>query len=134
MTDDSDRSRVNWTDSRLDDRFAAINDKLRMHEEALRTFADVGIRIAKLDGQLRSVAEDTHECRQGIASLRKSVQDTADALRTQQLAQSEAKFAERQELAKERTSDRRWLVGTLLTVVAIVLTAISVLAATGAFG
>jgi hypothetical protein len=122
-----------WTDERLDDRFRAIEAALQAHQKSLDLLADTGMRVVRLDGHVLAIAEDTKECREGVRELAAALKKTADALAAQELAQSKAKLEEREQLGKERKSDRRWLIGTVLTVLALVVATFSVLAATGVF-
>jgi chromosome segregation ATPase len=123
-----------WTDPRLDDRFAAIDRTLKEHDERIRTQAETSARIGAMDAQIASVLEDTRECRDGIDAVKTSLAATTAALEAGRLAQAEAKLVERAELERERKSDRRWLIGTVLTVTALLIAAMGVLQATGAFG
>ncbi len=120
-----------WTDTALDERFARIDQALSQHERAIALIADTSQRVAMLDSRLKSVADDAKECRDGVRGLTAQLQETADQLKAQELKQVQAKLDERAQLQRERVSDRRWLIGVVLTVLTLIVATISVLSATG---
>lgn len=113
MNPPDNQPRVKWTDDLLDLRFAGID------------------RV--LNSRIDHMAEDVTEVRDTVRGLSDELRRTADALRSQELKIVEAKMLEREELRKERVSDRRWLIGTIVAVFSLVVATMSVLMATGAF-
>jgi soluble cytochrome b562 len=116
-----------WTDERLDDRFAGIDAQLRRQEGAIQLMADTGMRVVAIDGRLQSAVEELRDCREGITALGKRLDETAETLREGELAQLKAKEIEREELRLERKSDRRWLIGTVLTSALLIVAALAAL-------
>lgn len=95
--------RLRWTDDRLDDRFASV-------DRGLSRINGMPVRLAEVEAKLRSIAEDTQDCRTSVHALR-------DAWSTDK---------ERQ--MTDRKSDRRWMVGTALTSAGLIIAALGVYA------
>lgn len=101
--------RVRWTDSRLDDRFETLTSEMR----ALR---DMPSKLAEFGAELRTMRRDVDACAGDVAEHRSDFQ----AYMEEQTQTHEAHRL-------ERKSDRRWMVGTVLTSAGLVIAAMGLL-------
>lgn len=98
-----------WTDERLDDRFAAI-------EARLKRMDGIPERMVALEQQVSAVRTDTTELLRGLRNLEERLEERA--------AQRQE---EREAQRIERKMDRRWMVGTLLAATALIVSAVGLL-------
>lgn len=98
-------SETRWPDSRLDD---LANE--------LRALRNVPARIAEVAVDLGYLKKDTGACHRAVRDLRSEF----NAYRDEQGEQREAHRL-------ERKSDRRWMIGTVLTAAALVIAAMGLL-------
>jgi DNA-binding ferritin-like protein len=101
--------RVRWTDSRLDDRFETVTSELRV-------LRDVPTKLGEFKEQLRQLRRDVDACAESVKEHR----DDFSAYVEEQTRTHEAHRI-------ERKSDRRWMIGTVLTSAALVIAAMGLL-------
>lgn len=97
--------RTRWGDSRLDD---LANE--------LRALRDIPMKLSELKSELKTLRRDMDACSQ-------SVREHRDDFSTYVEEQEKTNEAHR----LERKSDRRWMVGTVLTAAALVIAAMGLL-------
>ena len=100
-----------WSDDRLDDLLARVD----ANTEQLRRLTDVMVQQAQMTERLEDLSEDTRTCLSEIRQMARDQAQKEDAQRQREI-----------EIRRERIVDRRWLIGTALTVSAIVVAALGV--------
>jgi chromosome segregation ATPase len=100
-------------EQRVEDLLVSVKDQIGDLDRDIRSFAPIVKEVNDLTHNLERAATDAREARAELGQLRKTL-------------------TERQEVQRlERKSDRRWLVGTVLSSAALIVGAIQVL---GGFG
>lgn len=93
-----------WNDDRLD----ALAAQVQRNVERLEAYAEIREELVSLRERLVNVGGDTHDC---ITELRQLKLELAHRADTQH---------------EERKADRRWMIGTLLVVAGLVISALAV--------
>lgn len=100
---------LRWSDARLDDKFETITGELT----ALRKLPE---RLADVAAEVRNLRRDVDHC---FTSLREHRDDFSTYVEEQDKTHEAHRL--------ERKSDRRWMVGTVLTSAALVIAAMGLL-------
>jgi regulator of replication initiation timing len=93
-----------WSDDRLDD----LAQVVRSLGEQLTTIVDMRAEMAGLNQKVSDVIQDTHSCVTSLEKLKTDLDNRA------------------KEQAKDRKSDRRYMVATLLTTASIIVAALAI--------
>lgn len=109
-----------WTDKRLDDRFAAIDRTLQRLDEAAKAVTD-------LPGKLAALAEDTSGCLTGLEDLKLAIQARNEQRAAERLLALQQREAEQKAAKAERKKDRRWIIATLLATGSLIVAAVALL-------
>ena len=108
--------RTRWGDSRLDDAFVALRAQIAEVINEVRALRSLPTEIAKLSLLADRHYSDVNACHRAVRELR----DDFNAYTEEQAETHEAHRL-------ERKSDRRWMVGTVLTSAALVIGAMGLL-------
>lgn len=101
--------RLRWTDSRLDDRFDTVTGELR----ALR---DVPQTLGRFEEKLSNLRKDMDGC---FAAMRDHRDDFSAYVEEQERTHEAHRI--------ERKTDRRWMIGTVLTTGALIIAAVGII-------
>lgn len=100
-------------EQRVEDLLGQIASQFADLDRDIRAFGPLAKDVGDLQHQMQLALAEAKGARSELADLRKSLQDRAEAQRL------------------ERKSDRRWLIGTVLTSAALIIAALQVLGGLG---
>lgn len=100
-----------WNDDRLDD----LARQVQINTDAIKEHLKIREELIEVKAELRSISDDTHECRADVKSLK-------DARDVDRKAQEERDLQQH----KERKADRRWMIATALTTAGLIIAALAI--------